>query len=486
MKLRRFFMLDNTRIQIISNNKIFRQMLFLAAVVLFITFAKVPTYAQFNSGSTGADGAFNPTVNTTLQIPESGVFNFTTINIPQNIQITFLKNSKNTPVTMLTTGNVIIGGQIYIDGTSGNGRFGGIGGSGGGKGGNGGTFLDIINGTAGDGPGAGSGGIGGTTGVGGGGGAGFYLSGGVGPVSGNGIAGQGGLNYGTKILLPLIGGSGGGGGSSFTGSQIIGGGGGGGGGAILIASSGTISFPINSDSSRGIYARGAEGTPRFSSQSGGNGSGGAIRLISNSIFGNPCLNVSGPSTLGQGAASNGIIRVEAFDLSQYLPRCSTAEQTLGNPNPVTLANAPTLKIVSVGGINAPANPVGSSSTVNPDITVPTSVPNPVQVAIQASNIPVGTVVQVRLIPESGTPTIVNSTPLSGSTASSTASASVTLPASGISVIRAFVTLDVVPSALSKVLIDGEKIKKIEIGSSFGGSNEVTYVLESGRRVSGLK
>jgi hypothetical protein len=151
-----------------------------------------------------------------------------------------------------------------------------------------------------------------------------------------------------------------------------------------------------------------------------------------------------------------------------------------------LANTPTLKIVSVGGINAPANPVGSSSSVNPDITVPTSVPNPVTINIQATNMPVGTVVQVRLTPESGTPTLVSSSPLSGSTSSSTATASVTLPATGISVIRAFLILDVVPSGLSKVLIDGEKIKKIEIASSFGGATQVTYVLESGRRVSDLK
>lgn len=40
-----------------------------------------PAVAQtFNSGSTGADGAFSPTANTTLSLPPSGVFNFTTKN----------------------------------------------------------------------------------------------------------------------------------------------------------------------------------------------------------------------------------------------------------------------------------------------------------------------------------------------------------------------------------------------------------------------
>ena len=39
-----------------------------------------PAEAQtFNSCSTGADGAFNPSANTTLTLPSNGVFNFTTV-----------------------------------------------------------------------------------------------------------------------------------------------------------------------------------------------------------------------------------------------------------------------------------------------------------------------------------------------------------------------------------------------------------------------
>src|SRR5215212_8896487 len=85
-------------------------------LLLMLVFAAWPAKAQFSSGSTGADGAFNPVANTTLQIPPSGVFNFTTVNIPQNVEIRFTKNAKNTPVTILTTGNVVIGGRIFIDG----------------------------------------------------------------------------------------------------------------------------------------------------------------------------------------------------------------------------------------------------------------------------------------------------------------------------------------------------------------------------------
>jgi hypothetical protein len=294
------------------------------------------------------------------------------------------------------------------------------------------------------------------------------------------------LRYGTKTLLPLIGGSGGGGGGSFAWSQVIGGGGGGGGGAILLASSGTISFPDNGEGGRGIYARGFSSPFLFTNQVGGSGSGGAIRLVANTISGNPCLDV-GASSAGLPDGSIGIIRIEAFNLSQYIPRCSTTAQTLGNPNPVTIPDNPTIKITSVGGVAAPANPVGSNSAVNPDIVVSASVPNPVQVAIQATNIPVGTVLQVRLTPESGTSTLVNSTALSGTTASSNATANVILPATGISVIRAFVTLDVTVALRgTSAMIDGEKITKVGISTAFGGKTETVYILESGRRVSEFK
>ena len=51
---------------------------------LFLLAAAVNVRAQntFSSGSTGADGPFAPTTSQTILVPESGVFNFTTVNIP--------------------------------------------------------------------------------------------------------------------------------------------------------------------------------------------------------------------------------------------------------------------------------------------------------------------------------------------------------------------------------------------------------------------
>ena len=70
----------------------------------------------FISGSTGADGAFNPSADTELQTPPDGVLNFTTVNIPAGVTVKFKKNSANTPVYLLATGDVIISGRISIDG----------------------------------------------------------------------------------------------------------------------------------------------------------------------------------------------------------------------------------------------------------------------------------------------------------------------------------------------------------------------------------
>ena len=72
----------------------------------------------YNSGSTGADGAFNPVVDTEIVLPPDGIFNYTTVNIPAGVTVTFKKNQVNTPVTWLATGDVTIDGKVILSGTS--------------------------------------------------------------------------------------------------------------------------------------------------------------------------------------------------------------------------------------------------------------------------------------------------------------------------------------------------------------------------------
>lgn len=460
-----------------------RLLLLLTGIVLSAT----PSQAQFSSGSTGADGAFSPTSSVTVTLPPSGVFNYTTVNIPQGVVVRFTRNSLNTPVTILATGNITISGQIIVSGNDNNGRLGGLGGPGGGNGGNGGTFIDSPTGTPGDGPGGGTGGSSSTpNGVAGGGGGGFFQNGFAGRALNGGTAGPGGSRYGTRTLLPLIAGSGGGGGGVNANSQNIAGGGGGGGGAILLASSTSIAFgPGTVLTPVGIFATGGSGDfDGLAIIEGGGGSGGSLRLISNTISGSPCLNVDGGNGQFVGGATgdgaSGIVRVEAFNLSGLSVLCSTSATTLGQPNPVTLSNSPTLKITSVGGVSAPANPVGSINAP-PDIVVPTSVPNPVAVVVNGTNLAPGTTIQIKLTPESGD-SITTSGTLAGSTASSTTTVSLTLPSSGLSVIRATVTLDVLIAFGKPLFINGEKVEKVEVAASFGGASETVYVTSSGRRV----
>jgi len=134
----------------------------LAGFIVSLLLVVVPVSAQnsFNSGSTGADGAFAPATTQSIAVPDSGVFNFTTVNIPANVTITFTRNASNKPVTILASGDVVIAGAINIDGkignSNGNGGLGGPAGFNGGAGGYG--FDQSFAGVAGDGPGAGGGG----------------------------------------------------------------------------------------------------------------------------------------------------------------------------------------------------------------------------------------------------------------------------------------------------------------------------------------
>ena len=215
-------------------------------VVLLLFLSATAHSGQFNSGSTGADGAFNPTTNTEVQLPPDGIFNFTTVYVPSGITVTFKKNATNTPVHILATGNVTIVGTINLNGTSGTSIQPGVGGPRGNDGG----FGGVQGGTGGKGIGPG-GGIPVSYGTGGGGGGGGFGT--VGSRGGS-YGGLGGDTYGNERIIPMIGGSGGGGGSGY--GNYSGGSGGGGGGAILIASSGsiTVSGAITANGGNGVNA----------------------------------------------------------------------------------------------------------------------------------------------------------------------------------------------------------------------------------------
>ena len=404
----------------------------MAALCVAWALTSQPAVAQtFNSGSTGADGAFNPTTNTTLALPANGVLNFTTVTIPAGVTVRFTRNAANTPVMLLASGNVIIAGTIDVSASSGGnaaagtflGSNGGVGGPGGFDGGNGANGIASTVGGTGLGPGGGGAGTGG----------GFATSGAV--VTPTGTPGA---PYGNAELLPLIGGSGGGGGSASLGSSSAGGGGGG--GAILIASSATITLTGT------VAARGGNGGGGNSP--GGGGSGGAIRVIAASITGaNGTLDVRGGTGnsgigIGSGGGAIGRLRVEAYTNTALL-NINAVSPSVGLPSSVALVNGPTLTITSIGGVSAPAAPTASFSA--PDITLPASTAMPVTVTLAGANIPPGTAVIVTVNGQTGGSTAA-STILGGTLASTAASASVSIPTNRPSVVSAAATFTHAASA----------------------------------------
>jgi hypothetical protein len=353
---------------------------------------------SFSSGSTGSDGALNLTTpgvvifnpksfSPALDPSGDNVFNFTTINIAAGVIVKLQGNVLNGPITWLATGNVTINGTIDLSGQSGINlgtgvqRAPAIPGSGGYGGGIGG--LNGNPATPGFGPAGGS-----TSGC----------------ANGGGIANPGGFS-GNQFLIPLVGGSGGGAYSN--------GGGGAGGGAILIASSTGITV------SGSIIAPGGAQSYLYA----GPGAGGGIRLVANtlSLAASSSLDVhGGHGTYCTSVAGN--VRLEAFQISPL--GTITGNLYSGTPFGVFLnSTGPAISVVSVGGVAVATSPTGTFTM--PDVTVNSS--GALTTAIQAQNVPLGTVVTMLVYSENGPDQTIQSTGLAGTLASSTATAQVTLP-----------------------------------------------------------
>jgi hypothetical protein len=463
----------------------------------------------FDSGSTGADGVFAPTVNTEVQLPESGILNYASINIPAGVTVKFKKNTANTPVYLLVSGNVTIAGKIDINGTNGanvgtagdgnlsddgNPGKGGPGGYDGGRGG-----LDdsqfrpnVTNGGNGLGPGGGYGAHGGIPvnavspycdfvsynnqwAVRIGANASHSMAGGemvvgyacpVAPATTTTLisAAKPAIPaYGSAILQPLVGGSGGGGGAG--GNNFGGSGGGGGGGAMLLAVSGTLSLTGSIEAKSGAGGNVA-GTGAGSY--GGYGSGGSVRVVATTMTG------TGSILASTSSGSTGRVRIEA-DTITYSGSTSPT-YVADTPAPVFLSNVPSLKIVNVGGSAVPANPTGVA-----DLTFPATLVNPVTISLTTTNVPVGNTVLVKVIPANGPVIEAVSPAITGTNASGTASVSVSLP-QGPSTLQAMTTYTVVVAmgeALSQYA-QNERVEKVQIVASLGGVGFAKLITISGK------
>lgn len=440
--------------------------------------------SAFDSGSTGTLGAFNPPVNTEVILPPDGILNYTTVNIPSGVTVTFLKNTANTPAYMLASGDVTIAGTIDISGEEGSSIYPGKSGIGGFEGGYGGSPGDGSNPSLPGGKGLGPGGGGQGVldyvlqyGSSGGGGGGFGSNGTNGKGTSYAAPGTGGSSYGNAKLLPMIGGSGGGGGASSPSyTQAYGGAGGSGGGALLIASSGTITLTGS------IISNGGKGADASAGYAGGGGgaSGGAIKLMADTITGSGTISAIG-GALGAktglygydgGAGGSGRIRFESNSVTGSINTTpANTHSPLGN---VFIPNIPTLKITSIGGVNVPANPTGTYGI--PDVTLP-STTNPVTLVVSATNIPVSTHVTVIAIPQYGISSSGDGN-LSGTDTSSTASISLSIDTTYECILMAQVTYTV----QTAMYYEGEKIEKVRVASAIGGKSQAVYITEKGREI----
>jgi hypothetical protein len=453
-------------------NGIARKVILPALGTLVIVAVLSARSEAFSTGSTGALGAFSPTGNTTVTLPANGVLNYTTITIPVGVTVTFLKNTANTPVTMLATGDVTISGTINVNGTDTTVggttgppiNPGGPGGPGGYVGGQGGSrgISTATNGSGGQGPGGGGGGT--LPGV----------------TSMNGIYGP---DATFVSLIPLFGGSGGGGGAGTVTNS--GSSGGGGGGAIVIASNTQITVTGMILANGGAGIADPPGSQGCNTIAAGSGSGGAIRIVAPTITGTGSIQAAG----GTGTCtrypmgSDGRIRLEATTntfTGTATPTASTST-TLG---PVSaagsppLTNLPTVTVTNIAGITVPASPTGSLSVA--DVTVAAGTVNPVSVTISANNIPLGTIFTIEVLPQFGPALYFPTSGSTGTFASSTATAIVSFPQGQISLIEAFTSMTLV-AGLSP-LIDGEPIERILVASKEQEMPSVVFIMRSGKEI----
>ena len=280
----------------------------------------------YTSGSTGADGPFAPEIATTIDgktvrgsipegtrlisdrvcvpLPANGVFNFTTVNVPEGYRVCFVPNASNTPVTILATGDVTLSGVLSVDGN------------------------DTKTATLGYAPNDSTGcTIPGPGGYRGGSRNGAHGSYGGGPYGGNPDNGNGGS---APFCLPLVGGSGGG-----VSANTFYRNGNGGGGVLYLASSTTIAF-------------GSAGSISFAPTTGGSTGAGAgmAALFANDIKGTP-------SSTDRNRMLLSAMRHEVYnDMSVY----PMWHQGVAGPN---VPKSPSVQIVKIGSQLMSEIPPGS-------------------------------------------------------------------------------------------------------------------------------
>jgi hypothetical protein len=361
---------------------------------------------SFNVGSDGTLGDVVIATNTTVDLPANGRLHYKSLTVNAGVTLSFNRNLRNTPVFILSQGDVEVNGTIDVSGGGRTANSGGRGGPGGFDGGKPGFGVELPPG-AGYGPGGGRPGNNDCSGVIGVASGGSY--GELGFSSTNGI-------YGDKFLLTLVGGSGGGGGggNSFQG-------GGGGGGAILIAANTRIS--VNGT----ILARGA-----FGGACNNGGSGGAIRLVAFRVAGSGTLNAEGGNTASRGFGAGGLgrIRVDTLERDSLNFRSDGVFSAGGNL--ISLPpTAPRLATIEAAGNVIP------EGSAPPTFVLPFGSSPARTIKVQARDFGRNVPIRVTLTPDSGNPVVVDAEVDNTTTNPAVVEVPVTLPVNTLVTVHAW-------------------------------------------------
>jgi hypothetical protein len=370
-------MISTTKLAFMNTNKFpthLRSGLLAACLGLaaFATRAQAPK--PFDSGSDGSLGDLVVTNKPTLvQLPPDGVLNYKSVLVTKDGSLGFIRNANNTPVYLLSQGDIVIedGGYIGVGGGQGGEAIGGVAGPGGFDGGHAGTPTSGPG--WGKGPGGGRGGAGNVSASGAGSGA--FLN-----TSPDYASTNKGLPYGTPVLIPLIGGSGGGG---------SGAGGGAGGGAILLASNTKVSI-------RG-FVDSTGGENRGNAANGG--SGGAIRVVAPVVDGLPGNGRMTFRVYSRGNGGGGRVRVDTLQFNGYFDANPASAASLGSLMLTGLGpNLPRLDVVAATGVAIPEGQPFPASFILPVGSSPTQT-----VKVQAKNFGTKVPISVVVSPETGDP-----------------------------------------------------------------------------------
>jgi hypothetical protein len=259
-----------------------------------------------------------------------------------------------------------------------------------------------------------------------------------------------------------------------------GGSGGGGGGAILLAASGRVTV----GSAAAIWLNGGTGGGSVSGCGlGAGGAGGSVRIVATEVTGSGSLIVyGGTRNNGTNPAGGGFVRIESsFNTFTGSIQGAAGGSFISFPTAPIPANLPHLRITALNGTAAPTSPTASLSA--PDITFPSAVDAPVTLDVAASNVPLGTTVNIRVAPASGSPSTAVTSGLAGTVASSTAQATVTLPP-GAGVVTASATFTVSGGSFASnalPLIDGERPQQVEVVAQADGSSKIFLIARGGAR-----